>query len=170
MEELHQCLPAELEQVMNRYGTTVYRLAYAQTRSASDAEDIYQEVFLRYFRKCPHFESEGHRKAWLIRVCINVSRSLLTSSWWRNTVPLDERIPLPEQELQDLSDALDQLRRKDRELLHLFYYEELSTREMARILGRKESTVRTQLTRARARLGEIMKGASCYEGSLSRIK
>ena len=170
MEELHQCLPAELEQVMNRYGTTVYRLAYAQTRSASDADDIYQEVFLRYFRKCPHFESEEHRKAWLIRVCINVSRSLLTSSWWRSTVPLDERIPLPEQELQDLSDALDQLRRKDRELLHLFYYEELSTREMARILGRKESTVRTQLTRARARLGEIMKGASCYEGSLSEIK
>ena len=152
MEELHQCLPAELEQVMNRYGTTVYRLAYAQTRSASDADDIYQEVFLRYFRKCPHFESEEHRKAWLIRVCINVSRSLLTSSWWRNTVPLDERIAFPEQELQDLSDALDQLRRKDRELLHLFYYEELSIREIAEILQTSEVNVKKRLSRARQKL------------------
>lgn len=170
MEELCRCLPAELEQVMNRYGTTIYRLAYAQTRSASDADDIYQEVFLRYFRKRPCFESEGHRKAWLMRVCINVSRSLLTSAWRRNTVPLDERILFREPELQELDDALGQLPPRDREVLHLFYYEELSTREMARLLGRRESTVRTQLTRARARLGKIMKGEIRYEGSLSKVK
>ena len=51
MEQMHQCTPAELEQVMDTYGNTVYRLAYSQLRSRSDADDIYQEVFLRYYQK-----------------------------------------------------------------------------------------------------------------------
>lgn len=170
MEKTHQCTPAELEQAMNRYGTTVYRLAYAQTRSASDADDIYQEVFLRYYRKRPRFESEEHEKAWLLRVCINASRSLLTSAWRRHTVQLDDRLPMPQPQLQELDDALYQLRPKDRQLLHLYYYEELSTREIARLLGRRESTVRTQLTRARARLGEILKGEDIHEGNVSKTQ
>lgn len=156
MEKLHQCTPAELEQVMELYGTTVYRLAYAQVHSASDADDIYQEVFLRYFRKRPVFESEEHRKAWLLRVTVNTSKSCMTSAWMRHTVPLDRELLFPEPEIRELDEALGQLQPKDRMLLHLFYYEDLSTREIAQLLHRKESTVRTQLTRARMRLGKCM--------------
>ena len=158
MEHRCQCPPAELEQVMERYGNTVYRLAYSQTRSKTDAEDIYQDVFLRYFRKRPEFDSEEHRKAWLLRVTLNQTRSLFRSAWFRHTVPLDERVAFSEPEERKLDEALARLSGKDREVLHLYYYEELSVREIGELLGRKESTVRTQLTRARRRLAEIMKG------------
>lgn len=160
MDIYTQCTPEELEQMMETYGKTIYRLAYSQTRSKTDAEDIYQDVFLRYFQKRPQFESEEHRRAWLLRVTINRAKSLYASAWFRKMVPLEECPVFPEPEERRLDDALRQLQKKDRMLLHLFYYEQLSTREMAGILDRKESTVRTQLTRARRKLAEIMKGES----------
>lgn len=158
MEKTHQCTPAELERVMEQYGQMVYRLAYSKLRSGSDADDIYQEVFLRYFRKRPVFGSEEHRKAWLLRVTINASKSYLTSAWLRHTVPLEDRIVFQKEEESRLDEALRDLLPKDRMLLHLFYYEGLSVREIGELLHRKESTVRAQLTRARQRLGKLMKG------------
>lgn len=158
MDHTRQCTPEELEQAMERYGTIVYRLAYAQLRSSADAEDIYQEVFLRYYQKRPQFESEEHTKAWLLKVTLNACRSCLRSAWRRRTVPLEENAALPEPQLREMAQALSQLRLRDRQLIHLFYYEELSTREIARLLHRKEGAVRTQLTRARGRLEAILKG------------
>lgn len=158
MEQTHRCTTAELGQVMDRYSAMVYRLAYAQLRSGSDADDISQEVFLRYYQKRPVFSSEEHRKAWLLRVTINRVRSYATSAWFRHTVPLEECLSSPEPEEQRLHEALGELPAKDRMLLHLFYYEEYSIREMSQLLQRKESTVRTQLTRARQRLAKILKG------------
>ena len=73
-------------------------------------------------------------------------------------MPLEDRVVFAEPEERRLDEALAQLRSGDRELLHLFYYEELSVREIGELLRRKESTVRTQLTRVRRRLGEILKG------------
>lgn len=165
MEQHPDCTAVELEQVMGVYGPTVYRLAYAQLRSTADAEDIYQEVFLRYFRKRPQFDSEEHRKAWLLRVTLNRARSHATSAWRRHTVPLESQVAFPEPESRQLDEALGQLRPGDRSLLHLFYFEELSVREISQLLGRKESTVRTQLTRARNALKAIMKGDDHYERS-----
>lgn len=166
MEMTQMCTEAELGQVMDRYGTMVYRLAYSYLRSNADAEDIYQDVFLRYYQKRPVFESEEHRKSWLLRVTINRGKSYAASTWFRHTVPLEECISFPEPEEQHLDEALMQLSGKDRTLVHLFYYEGLSIREISDLLSRKESTVRTQLTRARKRLGKILKGEA-DEGSIS---
>lgn len=163
MEPNTQCTPTELEAVMQRYGTEVYRLAYSRLRSVMDAEDVYQEVFLRYFRKRPRFDSEEHRKAWLFRVTINRAKSHATSAWIRNTAALEGQIAFPEPEERELDEAMGKLKPDARTLLHLYYYQELSTREIAELLGRKESTVRTQLTRARQRLGTILKGEG-YNG------
>lgn len=166
MEQAKNCTAEELEQIMQQYGTTVYRLAYSHLRSVSDAEDVYQEVFIRYFRKRPGFDSEEHRKAWLLRVTLNRAKSCATSAWRRHTVPLENQVTFPEPESRQLDEALSRLRAGDRSLLHLFYFEELSIREIAQLLGRKEGTVRTQLTRARARLGTIMKGEDHDERSI----
>lgn len=166
MESAPQCTAAELEWVMERYGNAVYRLAYAQMRSAADADDIYQEVFLRYFQKRPRFDSEEHRRAWLLRVTLNRARTVWGSAWFRRTVPLEDQVVFTEPEEQRLDEALLQLSSKDRKVLHLFYYEELSTQEIGKLLSRKESTVRTQLTRARRRLGEILKGEAYDEGAI----
>ena len=152
------CSPSELEEVMGRYQTMVFRLAYSYTRSRSDAQDMCQEVFLRYFCSRPPFASEEHRRAWLLRVTVNRCKTHLTSWWVRRTVPLDDRIPMPEPEPLALDEALRQLAEKDRLVIHLFYYEECSTREIARMMRTTEGAVRTRLTRARQRLGDILKG------------
>lgn len=166
MEMAKTCTAAELGQVMDTYGATVYRLAYSQVHTTTDAEDISQEVFLRYYQKRPQFESEEHRRAWLLRVTINRAKSYFSSAWFRRMVPLEECLSFPEPEAQHLDEVLGMLPAKDRTLLHLFYYEELSVREIGELLNRKESTVRTQLTRARQRLGKLMKGDE-YEGIVS---
>lgn len=163
MKKCIQCTPAELEQVMNKYGEMVYRLAYSQTRSGADADDIYQDVFLSYYQKRPQFESEEHCRAWLLRVTVNRARTLLTSAWFRRTAPLEECTAVFEPQERKLDEALRQMNPKDRIVLHLFYYEEMSVREIAALLKRKESTIRTQLTRARRKLAEIMKGEAYAE-------
>lgn len=152
------CSASELEEVMGRYQTMVFRLAYSYTRSRSDAQDLCQEVFLRYFCSRPPFASEEHRRAWLLRVTVNRCKTHLTSWWVRRTVPLDDRIPMPEPEPLALDEALRQLAEKDRLVIHLFYYEECSTQEIARMMRTTEGAVRTRLTRARQRLGKILKG------------
>lgn len=152
------CPASELEEVMDRYETMVFRLAYSYTRSRSDAQDMCQEVFLRYFCSRPLFASEEHRRAWLLRVTVNRCKSHLGSWWVRRTVPLDDRIPMPEPEDLQLDEALRQLPKKDRLVIHLFYYEDCSTRQIAKLMHCTEGAIRTRLTRARQRLGDILKG------------
>ena len=147
-----------IEQLVQRYGGTVYRLAYAQTRSRHDADDIFQEVFLRVAQHRPVFDSDAHAKAWLLRVTLNCLKSHWRAAWRRHDVPLDERIPFPAPEERALDDALRQLAPKYRAAVHLYYYEGYSAEEIARMTGKKPSTIRTQLTRARAQLREILKG------------
>lgn len=152
-----------MDDIIDTYAGMVYRLSYAQTRNQHDAEDIFQEVFLRYVRKAPPFESEAHRKAWFIRVTVNCAKSLHTSAWHRKTSELKEEIvfEMPEQTL--LSDALTRLPSKFRAVLHLFYYEGYSTQQIGTLLGKSPSAVRMQLTRARAKLKEVLKGEYPYE-------
>lgn len=147
-----------IEQLVRRYGDTVYRLAYAQTRSRHDADDIFQEVFLRVAQRRPVFDSDAHAKAWLLRVTLNCLKSHWRAAWRRHDVPLDERIPLPAPEERALDDALRQLAPKYRAAVHLYYYEGYSAEEIARMTGEKPSAIRTRLTRARAQLREMLKG------------
>ena len=146
------------EQLVFAYGDMVYRLAYAQTRSKSDADDIFQEVFLRVVRSTPPFTGKEHEKAWLIRVTLNCLKSHWRSAWRRHDAPLDDRLPFPAPEDGILDDALRQLPPKYRAVIHLFYYEGYTAEEIARMMGEKPSTVRTRLTRARAKLRELLKG------------
>lgn len=74
---------AGLRQAMETYGDMVYRLALAQTQSSHDADDVFQEVFLRYLRSAPAFREEEHRKAWLLRVTVNCCKKLHGSFWRR---------------------------------------------------------------------------------------
>ena len=148
---------------VERYGTMVYRLAYAQLRSRHDADDVFQEVFLRYHRAAPPFESEEHRKAWLLRVTANCSKSLAASPWRKRSVPLEDVYSYSQPEDSGLDAALAQLPSKYRAVIHLYYYEGYGTEETARILGRKPSTVRCQLTRGRALLRNQLEGENHYE-------
>lgn len=146
----------DVEQVIRNYSDMVYRLAFSRTGCRDDADDIYQEVFLRYLKKMPCCESEEHRKAWLIRVTINCAKKFHLSFWQRKTGPLEEGISFETQEDLELYDQLRRLPERYRMVIHLFYYEEMSIEEISAMTGIKKSTVRTQLTRARRKLREIM--------------
>lgn len=146
-----------VEQIIQKYADMVYRLACAQAQNRSDAEDIFQEVFLRYLRSAPEFASEEHRRAWLIRVTINCAKKLRASAFVRHTVPLDAELPFETEESLALYAELRRLPAADRAVLHLFYYEDQRVQEIARLLHKKESTVRSRLTRARQRLKKLLK-------------
>ena len=149
---------ATTETIIRKYADMIFRLAFAQVRSKNNADDIFQEVFLRYIRKNPSFRSEEHRKAWLIRVTINCSKKFWSSAWKRKVVPLEDNLTFSLPEENELDDALKKLAPKYRSVVHLFYYEEYSVEQIGKILNIKQSTVRTQLTRARAQLHKILEG------------
>lgn len=160
MKQEPLCTNGVLEDVIKAYSNMVYRLAFSQTRDKHTADDIYQEVFLRYINKEPKFETEEHRKAWLIRVTINCCKKLWGSSWIKKTVALDENTPQEMFETKEenyLHCELTKLPMKYRAVIHLFYYEDLSVEDISKALNRKESTIRTQLTRGRSKLKEILK-------------
>ena len=142
---------------VDRWGPAVYRLACAATGNRSDADDVFQEVFLRYHRSAPEFASEAHEKAWLLRVTANRTRSLLASPWRRRSVPLEDVYACSGPEESAVAEALAALPPGDRTLLHLYYYEGYRTEDLARLLGRKSATVRSQLTRARQKLARLLK-------------
>lgn len=142
---------------VDRWGPAVYRLACAVTGSRSDADDVFQEVFLRYHRAAPDFESETHEKAWLLRVTVNRCKSLLASPWRKRSIPLEDVYACPGPEASAVAEALAALPPGDRTLLHLYYYEGYRTEESARLLGRNGATVRSQLTRARQKLARLLK-------------
>lgn len=143
--------------VIKFYSNMVYRLAFARTGTRHDADEIFQEVFFRYIKKQPIFENEDHRKAWFIKVTVNCSKKLWGSAWKRKIIPLEEPLQFETKEDIDLYNELQQLPAKYREVIHLFYYEDMTTEEIAKVLERKNTTVRTQLTRARVLLKNILK-------------
>lgn len=138
----------------------VYRLAFHILGSPHDADDVTQEVFLRLLRAGPAFESDEHAKYWLIRVTRNECKRLVRAPWRRHAVALDDLeavLPWEAPEQPELFQSVLALPPKYRGPLYLFYYEEMSTEQIARALGRSPSTVRTQLSRAREQLRHILK-------------
>ena len=134
---------AEFDAALAQYGDTVYRLAFAYTRNRADADDVFQEVFLRYFRRAPAFETEEHRKAWLRRVLHGPPQA-------------EGAVLFSAPASMELHEALSKLAPKYRTVIHLFYYEGYTAEEIGALLHRKPATVRTQLTRARRRLASLL--------------
>lgn len=144
------------EEIVARQGPRVYRLAFAQLRSKADAEDVFQEVFLRYVEKLPEFESPEHEKAWFLRVTLNCCRSLWRSAWHKRSAPLDENLPFETRDQWGLHQELLRLPKKYRAVLHLFYWEDMSTAEIAKVTGSTPAAVRKQLERARGMMKELI--------------
>lgn len=145
-------------QVVNRWGDMVYRLALARTASVPDAEDVFQEVFLRYFRHEDKFHSDEYRKAWLLRCTVNRCKSILSSPWRKRTVPLETAAEVGvEDDYREVYSAVLALPEKYRTVIHLHYFEGLSVAEIAAALQSTEGTVKSQLSRGRALLRDMLK-------------
>lgn len=135
----------------NAYGDMVYRLALTRVRSKNDAEDVVQDVFIRYLKCEKRFMSDEHVKAWLIRVTINVANTLLVSPF-RKALPLSNDISYVEKESSGVYQSVLRLPKKYRAVVHLFYYEDMTVEQIARALKLSVANVKVRLYRARKML------------------
>lgn len=144
-----------LEQDFEAYSDTVLRIAVQNTKSYHDAEDVAQEVFIRLVKNGDGFRDESHKKAWLIRVTINLCRDLNRFTAFRKFQPLEEYPcvstdgSLHRCELLELIRKLPEARRN---AVYLFYYEGMSIEEIAAATGKSTGTVGSDLYRARKQL------------------
>lgn len=156
-------LPKELtNEVIRYYSPMVYRIALTKTKSSHDADDIFQDVFLKLAMNEKSFETEEHRKAWIIRVTINCCNSHFVAPWRKNVSSLDDALAaqLMNETYEDTTsdDEPDvyaqvlKLPEQMREVILLFYYEEMSIREIAQALQTSEVNVKKRLSRARQKL------------------
>lgn len=158
------------EEVIDRYADMVYRLALLQVKNRTDADDIFQEVFVRLVKHIHKLQDWEHVKAWLIRVTTNCSKKHFTRYWNKNVSLLEDAESIREEAwVEDagyeaaengeiLFRAVKKLPEKYRVAIHLFYFEELSVAQIAAATGQKESTVKSQLHRAREMLKTLLEG------------
>ena len=144
---------------MRTYADMVYRIAYRYVNNPIDTDDVFSEVFLAYFKKERVFESEEHRKAWLIRVTINCAKDFLAqrsqTQQLKEEITPDHAQPKSD-DYMDLHAAIEQLRPEYREVIKLYYLDDLSVKQIALILEKNENTVKTQLARAREALKTML--------------
>ncbi len=153
-------LRADLAQALERYSRLVYAIAYSRARNHADAEDIFQEVFLRLAQRREPFDTDEHCKAWLIRVTANLSVNVISSAW-RRRVTLKETVPPSPSSATDarsgrLHEALRRLPDRTRTAIVLRYWEGMKTAEIAELLGEKTDTVRKRLLRGKQALREYL--------------
>ncbi len=146
-----------IEDIVNLYSDMVYRLALARTKNHADAQDVFQEVFIRYMKSRDKITSDEHLKAWLIRATINCSKNLFSSAWYKKTVALDENLSTSMGEKSEVYYAVLNLPKKYRTVVHLFYFEDMSIAEIAEITNMNISTIKSQLSRARTMLKDALR-------------
>lgn len=138
----------------------VRRICLCHLKNRADTEDVFQTVFLKYLLYEGDFQDAGHEKAWLIRVTVNACKDQLRSLFRRRTVSLEElegkAVFLPRQ--CRVLDAVLALPEKYRDVIYLHYYEGYSAAEIGGLLGKKENTVYSLLSRGRTMLKERLGG------------
>ncbi|SKB45365.1 RNA polymerase sigma-70 factor, ECF subfamily [Lachnospiraceae bacterium] len=161
----------DIEKSMRTYGDSVLRLAIVNTKNRAEAEDIFQEVFLKLFLSqneiLNRITCEEHLKNWLMQVTVRLCRDHTKSYWNKNTDGFGEKIDVADERSgrdyeavenqSDVTKAVLNLPYKYRQVIHLFYYEEYTTKEIAEILGEDETATRSRLTRGRRMLEFFVK-------------
>lgn len=148
--------PSECQTLYEQYYTMVYRLSLLLLKNTQDAEDAAQTIFLKVIEKQPVFADEEHTRAWLLTVTRNYCRDVQRSFWHKKRTDM-EHLPEPSVEPFDRQESLlfeifQTLPKKQREVVYLYYFEDYSIREIAKLLDRNESTVQSQLFAARKRM------------------
>ena len=151
-----------IEEVIKIYTKMVYGIALTHVRNQSDADDVFQETFLIYFKKNKTFNDEEHRKAWLINTTINCCKKIIGSTWNKKKLPLEilegSIYQFSSKDENSVYTTLCTLPEKYRIVLHLFYFEDMTIDEISKILKIKAGTIRMQLTRGREMVRKKLKG------------
>lgn len=153
-----------IDEIFDKYSDMIFRIALSHVHSREDARDICQDVFMKYLKDNTVFESDEHLKNWFIRVTINCCKNLCGSSWFRKNTSYNGNenysdSPFEEFDKRaDVHNALQKIPVKYRTVIHLFYFEDYSIKEISDILKIKESTIKSQLMRGKKLLYDLLKG------------
>lgn len=155
-------LNRETEALLDKFRNAILSFAYTYVASLEDAEDILQDTMIAYMVNRPVFENDAHAKAWLMKTARNLCLNRLRYNRYRRHEVIDEvmeeTLAAPETEkIPEVLEAVRKLPDNMSEAIYLFYWEGYSTAQIARILGRRETTVRSDMSRARARLKNILR-------------
>jgi RNA polymerase sigma-70 factor (ECF subfamily) len=151
----------EANLAIEKYADTVRRICFVHLKNYHDTEDVFQDVFLKYVLHDAEFQSDAHEKAWLIRVAINACKDTLRSFFRKNVMSIEELLVEPlciDKDRRDVLDAVLRLPTKYKDVIYLFYFEGYSALEIAALLQKKENTIYTWLSRAKAHLKTSLGG------------
>ena len=149
-----------VQELIERYRGNLFVAAFQICKNREDAEDVVQDTFLQYHLNKKEYESEEHIRAWLLRVAINKAKNVNLTFWRRNKQTLEdymEDLTFEAKEDSDLFEAVLALPEKYRVVIHLFYYEDYSVKEIAGVMKVSESNVKARLSRGRKMLKEALK-------------
>ena len=138
-----------ISDLLDKYGDMVLRIAYTYLKNRADAEDIVQDVFLRIIDKKPSFNDENHEKSWLIRATINMCKNKVNMFWNKNKCSIDDVQEFAVSDKYNTDTSVFQevmaLGEKYRVVVYMYYYEGYSTPEIANVIGKNETTIRSLL-------------------------
>ncbi|SHH85493.1 RNA polymerase sigma-70 factor, ECF subfamily [Caloranaerobacter azorensis DSM 13643] len=164
----------DFNRLINEYGTEILRLCYLYLKDYQLAEDACQDTFLRVYKKFHTFKGNSSEKTWITRICINVCKNYLRSSWLKRIVLNDKKLKnkkVSDKELfdrledNDLFKSIMKLKPKYREIILMYYYQQFTVKEIAEILCISESNAYARLSRARKELKNRGIGEMVYEQS-----
>lgn len=154
----------DMERWMNDYGDHLLRLCTLYLKDRALAEDALQDTFIRAWEKYDSFENRASEKTWITKIAMNVCKNMLRSPWNRRVElnDFEELAGIARNEYEqvnkkiDVMNAILKLKDKYRAVILLYYYDELSVKEIAEVLSQKEATILTRLKRAKEQLGELL--------------
>ena len=146
--------------LMNSYGNSVFRMCYAYLKDYQLAEDVAQETFIRVYQHYGDFHNQSSIKIWIIQIAINLCKNQMRTHWWKKRfyhvfMEIEEAVTENYDSVlngQLIFEEISKLSVKYREVILLYYYQEFTIPEIAKILDVKESTIKARLVRARERL------------------
>ena len=157
---------SEISRAVEEYADMVRRVCFYHLKNREDTEDVFQNVFLKYMLCDKPFKDREHEKAWLLRVAINACKDYVKSFFRRNAIPLETLREMEAggmEEHREVLEAVLALPGKYKDVIYLHYYEGYSAFEIGRILGKKENTVYSLLSRGRGMLKEELGGERIHE-------
>ena len=152
---------SEINHAVETYSDMIRRVCFYHLKNQADTEDVFQNVFLKYMLSSEHFYDSEHEKAWLLRVSINACKDYLKNFFRRNVVPLEMLNEMEAGEYENDNEVLEavlSLPVKYKDAVYLHYYEGYSAAEIGNILGKKENTVYSLLSRGRMLLRKKLGG------------
>lgn len=167
--EQNENIDEHITRLMNEYGDSVLRMCYIYLHDYQLAEDVAQETFIKVYQHYGEFQNKSSVKTWILKIAINLCKNQMRTHWWkcRSDKEFEEADTNESYDTfldkQMVLSEIGKLPAKYKEVILLYYYQELTIPEIATLLNEKESTIKARLVRGRKKLESELAEVFCYE-------